>query len=197
MPYPKTPRGIKSQITRLEENLKIEKNTFGAIQDGRGIRYEIGPLYMLLGDYVGALKAFDFFEKNFPDDCVEPLHTLMWALTLFKNKEFEKAESKLIDTMLINVYIIPKVVGVVVDRRISKHSFYFEEEEFCQGMPKELLKHWDAEAIEWAKSAWHSENVVNIREKYIELQNQIAEARSGPRRTKLMRELGKLRKGER
>ncbi|MGE5480687.1 MAG: tetratricopeptide repeat protein [Chloroflexota bacterium] len=195
MPYPKTPRGIKSQITRLEENLKIEKNTFGAIQDGRGIRYEIGPLYMLLGDYEGALKAFDFFEKNFPDDCAEPLHTLMWALTLFKNKEFEKAESKLIDTMLINVYIIPKVVGVVVDRRISKHSFYFEEEEFCQGMPKELLKHWDAEAIEWAKSAWHSENVVNIREKYIELQNQIANARSGPRRTKLMRELGKLRKG--
>ncbi len=52
--------------------LRKEKTEHGFYDDGAGKRYQIGPHYMLLDDNDGALGAFQWFEKEFPDDVGVP-----------------------------------------------------------------------------------------------------------------------------
>lgn len=68
---PDDPKRIRERIRRYERGLQKEKQTFGSYNDGAGKRYFIGPLYLLLGDLEGALKAFQWFDKTFPDDTGE------------------------------------------------------------------------------------------------------------------------------
>jgi hypothetical protein len=56
MKLQKTPKGIQLRIKEYEDFLKYEKRTFGEYHDGDGVRYIICPLYMLMGDFEGALK---------------------------------------------------------------------------------------------------------------------------------------------
>jgi len=68
---PKTPTKIHERIKRYERELRQELKNFGAIHDGSGKRYLLGPLYLLLGDTKGAVRSFNWFEKSFPDDMGE------------------------------------------------------------------------------------------------------------------------------
>ena len=77
-PFPNNPRKIKERIKRYEDDLHKEFKKFRYISDGSGKRYMIGPMYLLLGDVSGAIKSFEWFEKNFsaipttlPADCAD------------------------------------------------------------------------------------------------------------------------------
>ena len=64
---------IRSRLRSYERKLQQEKEKYGYYHDGAGKRYLIGPHYLLLGDNDGALAAFKWFEKEFPDDIGEPI----------------------------------------------------------------------------------------------------------------------------
>jgi hypothetical protein len=109
-PYPTDSKRIRERIRRYERVFRQEQRQ-GLIGDGYGKRFLLGPLYMLLGDVQGALASFDWYERTFPDDGGEPYHYLTWALALWRGDEKLFAFDNLYQTMLLNVYFVPHLLG--------------------------------------------------------------------------------------
>ena len=66
-----TERQIESIRKKIKKNravLAAEKRKFGCYDDSHGRRYLIALLYTMIKDYKGALKYFNWFDKEFPDD---------------------------------------------------------------------------------------------------------------------------------
>jgi hypothetical protein len=99
--FPKDPKKIRSRIKSYERSLRQEKLQTGFISDGYGKRYQLGPLYMLLGDTDGALKSFAWFDETCPDDVGEPMQYLCWTLALYRSGDIDAAVSKFCQTMLV------------------------------------------------------------------------------------------------
>ncbi|MBK7976317.1 MAG: hypothetical protein IPK07_24620 [Deltaproteobacteria bacterium] len=72
-------RKIRARLRSYEAKLRREKETFGAYHDGAGKRYLLGPLHLSLDDLDGAMEAFRWFAREFPDDCGEPGHLVLDA----------------------------------------------------------------------------------------------------------------------
>lgn len=192
MKLPKTPRGIQSRIKKYEDALKYEKRTFGGYHDGGGVRYAIGPLYMLMGDVDGAVKSFNLFKRRFPDDVGEPFQYLTWALALYKKGQEKKAETKLIQTILLNLYLVPHIFGEDIDEYTFQHSSNWDEKEMLNYLPEEYAYMWDEESKEWVKSVYYGKKATEIREKYIELETLLSDEPVGPRRSELVKEISAL-----
>ena len=121
---PKEPSLIRERIRRYQRKLRVEKARWGMIRDGAGKRYLLGPLFLLLGDLDNALDCFRWFEAEFPDDCGEPGHHLCWTLALYRGGDHEAAARKLRQTMLMNLYLIPHLLGVCRRNTIwGRHIF--------------------------------------------------------------------------
>src|SRR3989337_670984 len=102
---------LQVTIKRYEKLLQQEKKKYGAIHDGMGKRFLLGPLYLLKGDLDGALKSFNWFEKECKNDIGEPGHLLCWTLALYKSGDIKKASVKFVRTMLMNLYVFPHLFG--------------------------------------------------------------------------------------
>ncbi len=102
---------IRSRLRSYERKLEKEKKEHGFYRDGAGKRYQIGPHYLLLDDNDGALAAFQWFEKEFPDDVGEPGHFLCWTLALHRAGNEVGAAKKLRQTMFSNLYLVPRLLG--------------------------------------------------------------------------------------
>jgi tetratricopeptide (TPR) repeat protein len=192
MNFPKTPRGIKSRIKKYEDFLKYEKRKFGFYHDGGGVRYAIGPLYMLMGDVEGAVKSFNLFKRRFPDDIGEPFQYLIWTLALYKKGQKKKAETKLMQTMLLNLYLFPHVFGEEIKRFDFHHSLSWNEKEMLEYLPEEYENLWDEDSKEWAKSVYYGHKASKIRAKYIELETLLSDEPVDPRRSELVKEISAL-----
>jgi len=96
---------------RLKRALGNEQRKNGFIDDGAGKRYEIGLLFVLAGELRKALDFFAWYEKFCAEDIGEPLHYLFWALALYRTGDFEQANTKLLETMVENVYLLPTLLG--------------------------------------------------------------------------------------
>lgn len=191
--FPKEPKKIKERISRYERELRKEYEKFGDIGDGYGKRYLLGPLYLLLGDIAGALKSFEWYDENFPDDSGDPFQYLCWSLTLYKSGDLTGAEVKLRQTMLTNLYIFPELLGIKQERLDIWHSSNDEEPEYILEGPLELLALWDEPALLWAKKLYESPEFQKIRLRYIEIYHEILNVRPGPKRSQLVEEAVKLR----
>ncbi|MGD9487332.1 MAG: hypothetical protein AB7W47_04885 [Calditrichaceae bacterium] len=189
---PKTPRGIKGLISRYEKALRYEKRTYGDFIDGAGLRYTIGPLYLLMDDVDSALKSFRWFEKNFPDDVGDPLQYLCWSLTLFKKGKLKEAENKLIQTMLLNLYLIPAILGKAQDQKDIYHDSSSEDKLYIDYIPPEYEKLWDNESRIWLTQTCESERFRKYRERNIELRILLEKEPIGSARNKLVNQLSEL-----
>ncbi len=74
---------------------------------------------MRINDNEGALKSYAWFEAQFPNDVGEPMQYLCWTLSLYRAGELEATTSKLRQTMLFNLYIIPHLIDQEQEERIS------------------------------------------------------------------------------
>lgn len=192
--FPTEPKKIKANINRYERELRKEYETYRLISDGYGKRYLLGPLYLLLGDITGAIKSFAWFEQTFPDDMGEPFHTFCWALVLYRTGDMTGASSKLLQTMLSNLYLLPQLLGRRQPLLNIWHGSNICEKEYLQIIPPEMWKLWDAGALEWAQLQYDSAEFDRIRRKYIEINGQLLTEPVGPRRTQLVNEVFALRK---
>ena len=80
--FPKDPKKINERIQRYERAIQSELKSFGAIDDGAGKRYLLGPLHMLLADIPGVVKSFAWSKKTCPNDIGEPVQYLRWIFGL-------------------------------------------------------------------------------------------------------------------
>lgn len=191
--FPSDPKKLKARIRRCERALRREHAQFGFYDDSSGRRYLLGPLYLLLGDLPGALKSFAWFEQAFPDDSGEPLHLLCWTLALYRSGNIGAAAQKLHQTMLANLYLVPHLLGLEQDRLDIWHAIHWAEQDYLQYAPTEILRLWDAPALQWVQATYHRPGFIQVRARYIQIFEQLKQERPGPRRSQLVREAFRLR----
>lgn len=128
---------IRSRLRSYERKLQKEKKEHGFYRDGAGKRYQIGPHYMLLGDNDGALAAFEWFEKEFPDDIGVPDHYLCWSLALHRaGNEIGAARKLLISRPSISRGVRP--ASGSWGPRDRNRGFPFRVDTTCPGAPPPL-----------------------------------------------------------
>jgi len=192
---PKDPKKIRQRLRRYERELRKEYETFGAIHDGSGKRYFLGPLYMLLDDLPGALQSFEWFEQNFPDDVGDSFQYLCWTLALYRSGDLAAATRRLQQTMLLNLYVLPHLLGEELAELDIWHGSNVAQKDYVEYIPPELFELWDEEALQWARETYHSPKLSQVRKRYIEIHRQLKDERPGPRRSKLVQESYTLRYG--
>lgn len=191
--FPHEPKKIRARIKRYERALRKELEAYGAIRDGYGKRYLLGPLYLLMDDLEGALASFEWFEQSFPDDIGEPMHYLCWTLALYRAADRERAADKLRQTMLSNLYLIPHLLGRDQEELDIWHGSNYEEKGYLDYVPPEIWGLWNAPALRWAAETYDSPALSRVRERHIEILRQLESEPRGPRRSELVDELFRLR----
>ena len=186
--FPTDPKKIRERIRRYERALKDEIRTVGALGDGAGKRYLLGPLYLLLGDTPGAIQSFAWFEQTCPDDTGEPFQYLCWSLALYRSGKLEAASTKLRQTMLMNLYLLPHLLGLKPERLNIWHGTNWAEPSYLGDAPPELFLLWDETAWRWARERYQSPEFTAVRTRYVEIHEQFLTLRPGPKRSRLVEE---------
>ena len=185
--FPTDAKRVRERIRRYERALKRELEADDG-RDGYGKRYRVGPLYMWLGDVDGALASFDWYVDAYPDDSGEPYQNLTWALALFRGGRKHDAFTKLYQTMLTNLYLVPVLLGRHVQPLDIWHGSNWEWMEYAMEIPPELLGLWDDVAREWAHDVSDNPAVLDKVERYTAIHLALKAEPRGPRRTALVRE---------
>lgn len=190
--FPKEKSKIRSRIRRYEMELRKEKQLTGSIHDGGGKRYLLGVLYMFLEDNDEALKSFGWFEKTFPDDIGEPFQYLCWTLALYRTGEKEAAKDKLLQTILKNLYLLPRLLRIRQEILDIWHSSNWDEKEYVESAPPEIFQLWTDEEKEWARKVYNSQKVEELRSRYIEIYRQLKIEPVGAKRTELVMKASRM-----
>jgi len=185
-------RKIRNRLRSYERKLRREKEEWGLYRDGAGKRYLVGPHYLLLGDDAGARAAFEWFEREFPNDGGEPGHMLCWALALHRAGNEVGAARKLRQTMLGNLYLVPHLLGSPIARLDIWHGSNWEEPEYLDEVPAEYLGLWTDAERAWAAGLYHSAEFQAVRSRYIEISRALNTTPRGPERTRLVEEMIRL-----
>ena len=188
---PTDPKNIKQRIRRYERSLR--KDPIHGPGDGYGKRYLLGPLYLMLGNVQDTLDHYAWYQNTYPNDCGYALNFLCWAITLFRHGDMEKAEKKLIKTMLSNIWLVPFLLGHKIPSLESWEDRYYNELFEIEDFPHEILEYITSEEMEWIKAQYNSPKITFIRKKYIEIDDQLENLPRGEKRTKLCRELFRIR----
>jgi hypothetical protein len=186
------PQKMRTRIRSYERALRREQERFGFIRDGAGKRYLLGPLHVLMGDTQGALRSFAWFAESFPDDSGEPLHFLCWTLALYRAGQMEQAAAKLCQTMLCNVYLIPRLLGLYQEVIAMWHPSNLSERHYVDSLPDELFAVWEPSALAWVRTVYDSEPMRRVRERYIAIYIALKEEPPGPARSRLVEEAFQL-----
>jgi hypothetical protein len=183
---------IRSRLRSYERKLQQEKKKYGYYHDGAGKRYQIGPHYLLLGDNDGALAAFEWFEKEFPDDIGVPDHFLCWSLALQRAGNEIGAAKKLRQTMLSNLYMVPHLLGSPIAELDIWHGSSDAEPSHAEHVPEAYLQLWTEAERDWASGLYHSPGFRSVRARYIEISKAMDTTRPGPERSRLVEEMHKM-----
>jgi tetratricopeptide (TPR) repeat protein len=190
--FSQDPKNIRTRIRSYERALRREQERFGAIHDGAGKRYLLGPLYVLMGDTEGALRSFAWFAETFPDDSGEPLHLLCWTLALYRAGQTEQAAATLRQTMLSNLYLMPRLLGRDQDIIDMWHPSNRSEKRYVDALPDEWYAVWEPSALAWVRTVYDSEPMRRVRDIYIAIYTALQEEPPGPRRSRLVEEAFQL-----
>jgi hypothetical protein len=189
---PQDPTKIRARIRRYERALRREQASYGFINDGGGKRYLLGPLYLLLGDTAGALQSFVWFTQTFPDDCGDPVQYLCWTLALYRAGDLEHAAAKLRQTMLSNLYLLPRLLSLPQDPIDMWYPSNLTEKAYSDSVPDELLALWDPAALQWAHTVYQRAPIQRVRRRYIAIYHQLKTEPPGPKRSRLVNEAFRL-----
>ena len=190
---PKEPSKIRARIRRYQRKFREERLRRGAIHDGAGKRHLIGPLFLLMDDLEGALDSFRWFEEEFPDDCGEPGQYLCWTLALYRSGNERAAAHKLRQTMLMNLYLIPRLLGQKEETIDMWHGSSDEEPGYLEEIPSEFFSLWDENALQWAAELCDSQEFKTVASRYIGIHRELLNLPPGPKRTRLVREAFSLK----
>jgi len=183
---------IRSRLRSYERKLQKEKKEHGFYRDGAGKRYQVGPHYMLLDDNEGALGAFRWFEKEFPDDSGEPGHHLCWSLALYRSGNEIGAAKKLRQTMLSNLYLVPHLLGSPIAELDIWHGSSDAEPSHAEYVPEAYLQLWTDAERKWAAHLYESPGFTSVRARYIEISRVLNTTPPGPERSRLVEEMSEL-----
>jgi hypothetical protein len=183
---------VRARLRSYERKLQQEKKKYGWYDDGAGKRYQIGPHYMLLDDNDGALGAFQWFEKEFPDDVGVQAHFLCWSLALYRAGNEIGAAKKLRQAMFSNLYLVPRLLGSPVAELDIWHGSSDAEPSYVEHIHEPYLHIWTEGEREWAQGLYESPGFRSARERFIKIAKALSKTRPGPERSRLVEEMHKL-----
>ncbi|ACU06709.1 hypothetical protein FIC_00235 [Flavobacteriaceae bacterium 3519-10] len=141
---------IQLKIAKIRKELAADKKRWGGYyDDSRGLRYLPPELYLRIQDYSGALRYFNWFSKNFPDDSGYPVFLFEWVITLFKTGRLKEAKAKTLQTDLANSWIMPAFLQIRYSRPPAKIFSGWQTPEVAEEMS---YSNDDAELADFA--AW-------------------------------------------
>jgi len=164
---PDSPKKIRERAMRYRRSLLKEQSERGYINDGAGKRYLIGPLFVLSGDLEKATEYFEWYEKEFHDDSGEPLHYIYWILALLKKGNEKKAETKLSEALVRNIYLLPELVGLEMGNPDIWHGSNWARPDYVYELPEEMLPTFTEDENIWIRMKIQSQTVQMIINEYI------------------------------
>ena len=177
---------VKKQIRSFRSKLTAEKRKFGAYDDSRGIRFIIADLYLQIQDYKGALRYFNWFEKEFQTDSGFPDFNLAWTITLFKNKKYDLALKKAYTTAFSNTYLFDLILGkkpMVIEK---SELINWETLEFVMQIKPYWKRMITQDFKEWLKKITAQKDFKKNINNYIGLQKLIVDEPVGYKRSEMI-----------
>ena len=177
---------FRDRAMRLKRALMNEQRKFGFIDDGAGKRYLIGPLFVLAGELRKAVEFYEWYEKACAEDSGEPLHYLFWTLALHRNGDLEKANAKLLETMLQNVYLLPTLLGVPPTPYDIWHSSNRQDPSYLAEIPDEFIPELSEEERSWIKTQLGSFRFRRVLEEYVSTYRSLNSEKKFERRSQIL-----------
>ena len=193
MKFPKTEKAIRKKISKNETSLKKDKIEFGYVDDGIGDRYILFCLYFLLNDFEKFEKYEKWYKTEFSDDIGEPIQLLCWAFILSKRADkLSEARYKLAESMLSNLYFIPKLLGRDVKEYKMWHSSNYEDIDYFEDLPQQIYDAISDDNIKWISQEYDTFIFKRIRNRHIEIHSILENTREISIRRKLVKEADSL-----
>jgi hypothetical protein len=102
---------------------------------------------------------------------------------------FPTDPKKIINTILSNIFFVPFILGNKIPSLDSWEDRYYNELMEIEYFPHEILEFTTSEEMEWIKALHNSPKITTLREKYIEIDDQLENLPRGEKRTMLCHEL--------
>lgn len=183
---PKQIERIQNKIAKIKRALAADKRIWGCYDDSRGLRYLPPALYIQLQDYKGAMRYFNWFNKNFDDDSGYPIFLFEWTITLYKNKKMKDAEKMALRTFFSNTYLINKFLDKdQLNLNICEHTNW-ENQELVENL---IYKHNSLELedfTEWLSEFIISEKFNQYADEFIDIQRKLKTEPVGINRSQLI-----------
>ncbi len=165
---PKQAERIQAKITQVKKELAADKRCWGGFyDDSRGLRYLPPTLYIKLGDYSGANRYFNWFDKNFPDDMGYPIFLFEWTLTLFKTQKMALAEHKAQETLRANTYLLDAFLQIPTHDRNIREWSNWASKELAANLPYSKTDNVLADFAKWLEAFMDSEKFQQFAEDFL------------------------------
>jgi len=172
---PKQEERIKNKIKKIKAALAADKKFWGGEHnDGGGLRYIPPQLYIELNDFSGALRYFNWFNKNFPDDCCYSEFLFEWTITLFKTGRLKESEKKAFETFccytnIFDMFFGRNVTNIDKSEGSNLQTQEFAENQFCYNSKQDNL----ADFSEWLEEFIKTEKFILQSTKYLDIQKRL------------------------
>jgi hypothetical protein len=186
--FPQDEKALKKRISSYRSSMLKEKKKFGQVDDGAGKRYVLFSLYFVLNDLDAAREYIEWYEDEFADDVGEPIQKLFWSLILKKLGKDQEARRMLAETMLSNLYLIPKILNEDIAEYDIWHSSNFEHIGYVEYMPAEARAAITESEVLWIRQAFDSPDFALIRKRSIEIRQALRTAKGVEERGRLLDE---------
>ncbi len=172
---PKQQERIKNKIKKIKTALAADKKYWGGeYHDGQGLRYLPPQFYLQLNDYSGGLRYFNWFNKNFPDDCCYPDFLFEWTITLFKTGRLKEAEKKAFETFCSNTYLFDIFFGRQVTKLEKWEGSNLETQDFADNHFIYSNKQDNlADFSEWLDKFISTEKFILLSNKFLDIQKRL------------------------
>ncbi|WP_373499752.1 hypothetical protein [Desulfococcus sp.] len=103
-------------------------------------------------------------------------------------KDDAGARYALADLMLSNLYMIPHLIGLDIQKYDMWHSSNLEDIDYVEYIPEEIRECIQPSEIEWMSGLYHSFEFRRIRERYIAIFQALQHTKEIEKRKRLLNE---------
>ena len=124
----------------------------------------------------------------------EPGQYLCWTLALHRAGRKAEAITKLRQTALQNLYVLPHLFG----KAVPEHDTWLGSSDawpsYVEQIPAEYFALWTPSEIEWGRAVYGSPEVTSVVARWIEIRGELKDLPRGERRSELVEEAFALRR---
>jgi hypothetical protein len=184
---------VRTKIEKIKKALADDKRRWGGYyNDGGGLRYLPPQYYLKIEEYSGALRYFNWFKKNFPDDIGFPQFLFTWTITLFYKNKLEDARRLAFRTFFSNTYLFDKFFGKPIVPIEKWEGSNLEGPEYTDFFTYSATDSKLLAFTEWLQKLTNSDDFQQISNTFIELNQKLKDLPASDERNEIFSSLNKL-----